>query len=898
MKKFLLLLCTLLASVGVGNLWATVTMPTLTTDPANPVLYCIQSYRSYRYVQYAGDDVKMTQTFDCTSDDAKFYFLSVNGTDYSDGVKIVNVNGKQINEMSGFAAEGTTWYLGESTYGNGGFNISKNSSITDPCWDCNASGVMTADYWYPNTEGSTWQIEKAPQYETSTLVSPKWYYLKTGRGRYVYADGSNAGTTTTNPKTDAYKFAFVQVSGTGVNIVSKAGLDGGSNQYLSTSSPYLSDDAETWYYFGAAQYPGYFVFSDTSEGYGYPHLLNDNGAGGLAKWYIEGTGSYFQVEEVLPVCDVTYTYTFGGNTYSETETQNIGDPVSLPASINFPFTNYTFDKEVVPDAATATVNVTVAGFNMPFATSTDYASAKWYFLHGHATYGHYYVSRKDNATVWNNVKDYKDSYFWAFIGNPIDGIKIINKAAGDGVYLMDTETATTLGSTATEWVLKKQTSSYSYGGSSSFGFWSTTRNNYANCAGGTVKYWGSFDQGSTFWVDAQDVETLFDNDITALQALDFGSGYGQYSLTGDYAGYTASANGIVDVLDEDGFSCDNLERAETLLNNYTFNLPAAGTFLRVETSPTHIATPTYLTSSNIIVGGYNNCAFTQENSKITGAETILYYDGTSLLGYTTGIWLKNDAGFAIWNTEPSVSGTSVAFMEAANGVKGKYNIKFNNARYLYTTSDANGIYSNAGSSANAEGYNFVLEKVTSLPVSITAAGYATLCAPVALTIPTGVTAYTIVVESDNSLTMTALDGKIPAGTPVVLEGAAGSYNFDIATADAFDGDNDLVGTYATILAPAGEAILQNQASGVGFYRVDLDYLEANSMTRPNVPGFRAYLDIPAVGVKAFFFNKTDVIKDVFKGVAAGEIYDLSGAKVAKMQKGKAYIVNGTSVIMK
>lgn len=501
-------MCALL-TLGVSGAWAAVTMPTLTTDEKNPVLYAIQSYRSYYFEQYAGDNAAITPTFDCSSANAKFYFIAVNGSNFDDGVKIVSsVNGKQLVDVgTGFADEGTTWYIKENPYNAGFVCISKTSNLSSGCWDCNSNGVMTTSYWQPGSgdyEGTSWSIVKAPQYETSTLENPKWYYLKTGRGRYVYADGTNAGTNTSNPKTDAYKFAFISVGGTGVNIVSKAGLSG--NKYL-TTSPGVSSEASTWYYFGAARYPGYFLFSDIDTGYGSSHLLNDNGNGGLAKWWVDGTGSYFQVEEVLPVCEVTYTYTYGGNTYTATETQDIGAPVSLPASINFPYTNYSFSTDVVPDASAATVNVTVAGFNMPFTVSADYANATWYYLHGHAYYSNYYISTNSTATVWNTTFSRDDAHKWAFIGNPIEGIKVINKASGNGSYLSDTDNATTMTSTATSWELKQQTANYSYGAGISFGLWSSSKSQYANCSSGTLKYWGSFDQGSTLWVDDVDAVT-------------------------------------------------------------------------------------------------------------------------------------------------------------------------------------------------------------------------------------------------------------------------------------------------------------------------------------------------------------------------------------------------------
>ena len=212
-------------------------------------------------------------------------------------------------------------------------------------------------------------------------------------------------------------------------------------------------------------------------------------------------GSNWVIEEVLPLCEVTYTYTYGGQTYTATEIQNIGDPVALPAAIAFPYTNYTFDTQTVPDAASATVNVTVVGFNMPFTVSDGYDNATWYYLQGHASYSDRYVSTNGTEVVWSVGKGITEAYQWAFIGNPIEGIKIINKAAGATNFLQETNPLT-LATTDKSWTIKQQTNTSWQSGANGFGLWSEVNNQYVNTQGSTLKYWGSFDQGSTFWVEA------------------------------------------------------------------------------------------------------------------------------------------------------------------------------------------------------------------------------------------------------------------------------------------------------------------------------------------------------------------------------------------------------------
>lgn len=512
------------------------------TEPAQPTeqaLYCIQSWRSYGFVKHNGDGAAVTQTLDYSDEAAKFYFVPVNGTDWTAGVKIVsNVTGKQLVDVgTGFADSGTTWYIKENPYKAGFYCISKTSDLSSGCWDCNTAGGMTAAYWQPSAsdnDGTSWQIIRAedlPQFQTSTLAEPKWYYIKSGRSdRYLYANGTSLNSATSNAKSDAYKFAFIKTENNGVQVVNKAGLDSGSNQYLSTT-PGLSGTAATWYYYNYAKGEGYFMLAkeeiplntftgnyfggyDGSGSWNY-RLLHVNGSGGLTYWWNDGTGNIgniYQIEEVVTTCDVTYTYTYNGTTYSATETQNIGDAVSLPASITFPYTNYTFSAATVPSASTATINVTVTGFTgMPFETSSDYATATWYYLHGHGSYTDRYISTNEDATVWGQGNGKTDAYKWAFIGDPIQGVKLINKASGNGKYLQGTNPAT-MGTDGKAWILQQQTNTTFQSGENGFGLWDATLT-YLNTQGTTLKYWGSFDQGSTFWVEA--VPTNYADNVVA-----------------------------------------------------------------------------------------------------------------------------------------------------------------------------------------------------------------------------------------------------------------------------------------------------------------------------------------------------------------------------------------------
>lgn len=194
--------------------------------------------------------------------------------------------------------------------------------------------------------------------------------------------------------------------------------------------------------------------------------------------------------------------------------------------------------------------------------------------------------------------------------------------------------------------------------------------------------------------------------------------------------------------------------------------------------------------------------------------------------------------------------------------------------------------------------NFTLTRYeqASATMKITDAKYATFVAPFDVTIPDDVEVYTVDGVSGSALTLSPVITTIPANTPVVLfkESALAETTFYGKTVDGTPTKGLLVGTYTETTAPnnGSSFVLQDGAKGIGFYKVVTDDIK--------VPANRAYLNYSGGDdVKAFFFGGgEDAIKSVFDGVAAGEIYDLSGRKVAKMQKGGAYIVNGKKVIVK
>lgn len=171
--------------------------------------------------------------------------------------------------------------------------------------------------------------------------------------------------------------------------------------------------------------------------------------------------------------------------------------------------------------------------------------------------------------------------------------------------------------------------------------------------------------------------------------------------------------------------------------------------------------------------------------------------------------------------------------------------------------------------------------------------YGTRIFPFSAAKPEGITLYTCASVNGAELVLETADA-IVANTPYIVyaeDGSTGSIEgFGAATADNYT-VGLLTGVYVDSDAPVGTYVLQNKDK-VAFYKVVED-------NQPTVGANRAYLTAPAnVDVKAFFFDEATAIKSVFDGVAAGNIYDMAGRKVSKMQKGGVYVVNGKKVVIK
>ena len=265
------------------------------------------------------------------------------------------------------------------------------------------------------------------------------------------------------------------------------------------------------------------------------------------------------------------------------------------------------------------------------------------------------------------------------------------------------------------------------------------------------------------------------------------------------------------------------------------------------------------------------------------ASTLWFYGNDGLVSYTTGQYLDGNAkGLAPVGTNYK------AAIEPNSYYTGKYTIQ-TNSRFTYHR-DSNGTIDRGNGYNNDEGYAWIVEDVTTVPVAVKSLGLATFYSPVALTAPAGVKLYAATLN-DTYIHFDEVEA-VKAGTGVLVEAAEGTYDFTVESNDA-DYASDLVGSVATKARTSIAATVYTLQSGPAF----------KQYTGENVTGFRSHIETPvSAGVKAFdiiFGDDETAIKDLkdLKDLKDSNdlIYNLAGQRLNKVQKG-VNIINGKKTL--
>lgn len=667
----------------------------------------------------------------------------------------------------------------------------------------------------------------------------------------------------------------------------------------------MTDNAEEAATFHFIPYtPGVVVITNDRDTYGYFHEAGW-AIPGVVRWTADAAASHWTIEDLPDVTvDVTFNLVVGNNVVNTVTQEGVAGntTISVPSSLTANYSSLGYDftgnEEVNVGEEDLVVNVTATLKNGVVADLANLSNGKSYTLTTER--GALYIKSDHLASNHNDNADaeagtfallkYEDNYYLY----SVDASKFV---LGDG-SLSETPTSEIAVLTLTAQSLNPL-------------FLGILGNKGLNVTNTTDNYelvinsWVTADAGNQYCIieaadfDATEAlaaleeyfhpaaEAQFAQAIAQLEAYPYGAGVNQYSMIVEGYNYTSQAATIINGLKSAGYTAENLTNAQLMLDGTSINLPSAG-FYRIKGN----------TSGKYLAAGLaSNNKFAMSDA--TDASTIFYYDGTKLTNFGSGMCNGVTSTAWAWVTEDIAS--NVTFVDGET-----------NGGYSIQTADV--FFFDGGTSADrgqgrddrAQYRSWYLEAVTTLPVTISTAKYATLYAPVALTIPDGVTAYYVSALSKTEATLTPISNTIPANTGVILYADVTeetTFGFKIADeADAING-NQLAGKVAAWNVQDGEAYTLRR-SAEDESQVGLFMKEAGTLV-----GFKAYM--PATpeavqmggSVKGFVFNFDNLTTGIVKmadgtlKLEGAPVYDLSGRKVAAPTKG-IYVVKGKKVAIK
>ena len=200
-----------------------------------------------------------------------------------------------------------------------------------------------------------------------------------------------------------------------------------------------------------------------------------------------------------------------------------------------------------------------------------------------------------------------------------------------------------------------------------------------------------------------------------------------------------------------------------------------------------------------------------------------------------------------------------------------------------------------------------VQEVASYSLSISSAGWTTMCIPIDFTVPSGLTAYSITgFQDENDKTkLTKIEvTECIAYKPYLVKGEPGVYLLTGTMGDNPDPESDdylkngwMVGATNDIFVPQGCYVLQSQNGRLAFYYVPSDnYI--------SMPVYKAYLKIPAnkqTEARALYFDGEIVgIDDVDFETGSGKvesIFTIDGRRIERLQRGVNIVklTNGNTI---
>lgn len=596
------------------------------------------------------------------------------------------------------------------------------------------------------------------------------------------------------------------------------------------------------------------------------------------------------------------------------------------------FYTYNTVDVTVTETGTTDVKFTATPVETPIIQYTaDATTPNYYNLKIRGMYLIYNPEATGEVTLQQESEPFNPNASWAFIGEPYTGFKLINKTVGTDNFLTYTSVITdgnggSDGSnnniqfvanadfTDQYWLIDKNTG----------GFVLRMKENtdiyfhHQNISGQTgylrtcsKAEWSAVhnDAGSTI-VASTDGDVLFAL-YDELKNVQFGEEIGIYSAEGMTVAATTeaiAAAGSVIANKETAVYAETYTALKAIKSAIKLNTPVAGNYrLR------NVYTDMYLYATKIT--GYNSAERTVfANCEDKNAATVIslvekedgklyMYNQGAGFGWTVGN-KSVGAGLAYLTSNPDKyvnwlpgnQGGQIAFAICYGNGTGNYADYLTQGIYMVDASDDAVV---GGSNYTADIAQWVFEEVTKVTIPLNSLDnknyYGTFCAPFDISL-NNASAYTLTLDADGTtLNLSTASEEVEAGTPVLLvsdkKKATASIGTQYVTTSPST-ETALKGTYLPVFNFDGEKnfVLGTDKAKVGFFYWKGTELGAN----------RAYVAGNAdSGVKGYYLNldDTDAIKALVSGTENGAVYNLSGQRVQKAQKG-IYLMSGKKIMVK
>lgn len=627
----------------------------------------------------------------------------------------------------------------------------------------------------------------------------------------------------------------------------------------------------------------------------------------------------------------TVTFLSGRKTVTEGETFATIDPGILPYYYSFTpeQTNYV----VSTDNCKFTYKLSKKG-EAPVEFSTD-NNKVWYTLKTRNSEGNYLVRQADNiirsggndgkskydATCITSL-DLLDGGLWAFVEDGL-GVKLLNKQNGKYLHVNGENNQANFDSPASKFYIQKITPkggftadfSLQYAATSFLGDHSTY---YGTPLLATYKDAGAnVDNGSAFI--AKKIELNSDAEFLALAksavTAEISAATANEASSDELVAQTTDALSTGKTTVASAASYDAVVKAHTAAFKYPANVDANAYYQIIAQNVP--AGKAYISSESMVVNKNGVLEAGADGSRIIKRTT----PSDALVPQLWQLVANADGSYKIKNANTNCcigqivsNGTGVEMPISDTGAgdyvitKGLAANKFilKNGSHMLNAYQGNTntiIADYNGNHSGDTGSNWIIKKVTTVPVSITDAKYATVAFPFVTKVATeGVKAYYATGAADGMITLVEYpDGIIPANKGALLYNANGATTANLtieATSSNTVENNILMPTTAKrsgFTANDTYVLAKNAAGEAAFLKNGLTVVPANK-------AYVATTNIPAgssSNVLNFNFGQTTGINGVVAADKAGvQYFDLQGRRVLYPAHGIFVTNNGKKVFVK